>query len=186
MSRLHADALGVLSAWEPPTAEQARLRDRYVAHLDRHPDGMTRACFPDHLTAGTLVLSADGDAVLLNLHRKAGRWFHFGGHCEDGDDSLAAVAEREAREESGLDGLALTAVPLQLSEHTVAFCDPRGPVQHLDVRYAAIAPEGAVPATSEESLDVRWWRLDDPDLPDLEPELLELAALARDALLPRG
>lgn len=184
MTDLHADATRVLAAWTPPGSEQARLRTRFVEHLDAHPHGMTRGCFPDHLTAGTLVLSTNGDAVLLNLHRKAQRWFHFGGHCERGDRTLVDVAAREAAEESGLEGLALSTAPLQLSEHTVPFCDPRGPVQHLDVRYAALAPATVDPETSTESLDVRWWRLDDPHLPDLEPELHELIELARAALIP--
>ena len=30
---LHADALATLTAWVPPTPDQAALRDRYVAHL---------------------------------------------------------------------------------------------------------------------------------------------------------
>lgn len=181
MSDLHADALAVLTEWDAPSGEQERLRLRYVEHLEAHPDGMERGCFPAHLTAGTLVLSADGDAVLLHLHRKAGRWFHFGGHCEPGDATLAAVAAREAAEESGLAGLTLSAVPLQLDEHAVAFCDPRGEVRHLDVRYAALAPADGRHAVSEESLDVRWWPLD--GLPELEDEMHELVALARAALL---
>ena len=52
-----------------------------------------------------------------------------------------------------------TRSPAQLDEHAVPFCDPRGIVHHLDVRYVAQAPEGARHATSDESLDVRWWPL---------------------------
>ena len=83
----HAEALAALRDWSPPTPEQAALRDRYVAHLAEHPDGLTRACRPDHLTASTLVLSADGRSVLLTLHAKAHRWFQLGGHIEPGDAS---------------------------------------------------------------------------------------------------
>lgn len=183
MTHLQGNALTVLSAWSAPTAEQATLRGRFVEHLRTHPDGLTRDCFPDHVTAGTLVLSTEGNAALLNLHRKAQRWFHFGGHCEDDDRTLAEAAGREAAEESGLKDLTLTEVPVQLSEHTVAFCDPRGPVQHLDVRYAALAHASVDPEASAESLDVRWWRLDDPALPALEPEMHELIDLARAALI---
>ena len=77
--------------------------------------------------------------VLLNLHRKARRWFHFGGHLEPGDVTLAGAALREATEESGLAGLIVDAEPLHLSPHPVEFCDPRGTVQHLDVRFLARA-----------------------------------------------
>ncbi|CAN5208977.1 NUDIX hydrolase [soil metagenome] len=174
---LHADALIVLPGWPAPNAVQARLRERYVEHLRAHPDGLARACRPDHITASTLVLSADREAVLLTLHAKAHRWFQLGGHCEPGDETLAGAAAREAAEESGLTDLVLDPVPVQLSEHAVPFCGPAGDVHHLDVRFVAIAPAGAAHTVSDESLDVRWWPID--ALPDPEPDLLELVELAR-------
>ncbi len=176
----HRAALATLRAWAPPTAEQADLRTRYVAHLNAHPHGLERGCLPDHLTASTLVISADGEAVLLTLHAKARRWFQFGGHCEPGDGSLAGSAAREAAEESGIDGLHLDPVPVQLSEHVVPFCGPTGAVHHLDVRFVAVAPLDAAHAVSDESLDVRWWPAD--SLPDPEPDLVELVSLARQRL----
>jgi 8-oxo-dGTP pyrophosphatase MutT (NUDIX family) len=180
---LHADALATLSRWEPPTPGQAALRERYLAHLRGNGDGMRRSCYPDHLTASTLVLSADGGAALLTLHAKARRWFQLGGHCEDDDLGLLAAAAREAGEESGLAGLDLDPDPVQLSEHAVPFCDPRGGVHHLDVRFVAVAPPGAGHAVSEESLEVRWWPAD--ALPDPEPDLVELVDLARARVLGR-
>jgi 8-oxo-dGTP pyrophosphatase MutT (NUDIX family) len=177
---LHADALSVLHAWTAPDAGQEALRRRYADHLAAHPDGLTRACYPDHLTASTLVMSADGRRVLLTLHAKARQWFQFGGHCEPGDATLAAAATREAVEESGLPELLLDPVPVQLSEHSVPFCDPRGGVHHLDVRFLAVAPPGAAHAVSDESLDVRWWPAD--ALPDPQPDMVELVRLARSRL----
>jgi ADP-ribose pyrophosphatase YjhB (NUDIX family) len=174
------DALVTLREWPAPDARQEALRTSYVAHLQAHPDGTRRSCFPDHLTAGTLVLSPDGRSVLLNLHRKARRCFAFGGHVEDGDPSLAMAARREATEESGIDDLLFDPVPVHLDRHEVGFCDPRGPVGHLDVRYCAVAPEGSRHATSAESLEVRWWPVD--ALPELEQEMHELIALSRDRL----
>jgi 8-oxo-dGTP pyrophosphatase MutT (NUDIX family) len=173
----HAEALGTLRSWTPPTTAQAALRDRYVTHLEAHTDGLDRACRPDHLTASTLVLTADGSSVLLTLHAKARRWFQLGGHVEPGDTSLADAALREAAEESGVAGLALDQVPVQLSEHAVPFCGPDGDVHHLDVRFLAVAPTDAAVAVSEESLEVRWWPAD--ALPDPEADLVELVTLAR-------
>ena len=174
---LHADALAVLSGWAAPSPGQAALRARYVDHLRAEPDGMSRGCFPDHVTAGVLVIDEAGEQVLLNLHKKAQRWFHFGGHCEPGDATLAGAALREGLEESGVSELRFDSEPAQLDEHAVPFCDPRGMVHHLDVRYVAQAPEGARHAISDESIDVRWWPLH--GLPDLEPEMHELIAIAR-------
>ncbi|WP_028637090.1 NUDIX hydrolase [Nocardioides sp. URHA0032] len=177
---LHADALALLEGWRAPNDGQEALRRRYVDHLRSHPDGLSRGCRPGHVTASTLVVNEAGDAVLLTLHAKAGQWFQLGGHCEPADETLAGAALREAAEESGLGGLALDPEPVQLSEHAVPFCGPDapgGPVHHLDVRFLAVAPDGAGHAVSEESLDVRWWPAD--ALPDPQDDLVELVALSR-------
>ncbi len=158
---LHADALRTLRGWSPPNARQAALRDRYVDHLAATPSALSRECYPDHLTASTLVLSADRTQVLLTLHAKAGAWFQFGGHCEATDRTLAGAALREATEESGLTDLRLRPEPLRLDEHVVPFCDPRGGVHHLDVWFLAVAPADADAVLSEESLELRWWPLDE-------------------------
>ena len=166
----------LLGGWSAPTREQEALRLGYLDHLRRHPDGVWRSCFPAHLTAVALVVSHDGGHVLLNLHRKARRWFHFGGHLEQGDATLLDAARREATEESGLDTLVLDPEPLHLSQHEVAFCDPRGPVQHLDVRFLATVDAAAVPQVSDESLEVRWWPAD--ALPTQDADMVEMTALA--------
>lgn len=167
---LHADALAAFEGWRAPGEEQERLRRRFVAHLRAHPDGMTRACTPDHVTASTLVLDESRTRLLLTHHAKSGRWFQFGGHPEAEDSTLAGAALREAVEESGLpaDQLDLDPVPVLLDAHHVPFCGD-GSVRHLDVMFRAIAPDDAHPVVSTESLDVRWWPLDDLPNPELAP-----------------
>jgi 8-oxo-dGTP pyrophosphatase MutT (NUDIX family) len=163
---LHADALAVLRAWSAPSPAQEELRRRFVAHLERHPDGMVRECRPAHVTASVLVLDSRLSRVLLTLHAKSGRWFQFGGHTEAGDLALAGAALREAVEESGLApaDLELHPVPVRIDDHAVPFCGPGEGVHHLDVMYAAVARDGARHEISEESLDVAWWPVD--ALPD--------------------
>ncbi|MCW2754241.1 MAG: hydrolase [Marmoricola sp.] len=180
MSDLHADAVATLTTWNAPDEAQEKWRLEYVDHLLREPDGLAKACFPDHLTAGALVLDADGSHVLLNLHRKAQRWFAFGGHLEPEDATLAAAALREATEESGLPDLVLDPVPVHLSLHAVDFCNPRGTVRHLDVRFLARLGASDVPVVSDESLDIRWFDVD--DLPTDEPDMVDLIRLARERL----
>jgi 8-oxo-dGTP pyrophosphatase MutT (NUDIX family) len=177
---LYGDTVGVLTRWQPPSAEQAGLRSSYLAHLEAHPDGLSKACHPDHLTASLLVVSEDREQVLLNLHRKYAIWVQFGGHCEPEDATFEAAALREGEEESGISGLRLVGDgPVQLSRHEVR-CGPLRPSHHLDVRYVAVAPPGARPVPSSESIDVQWFGRD--ALPvDLEPELRTLVALATQA-----
>jgi len=180
VTSLHDDALAVLRSWAAPDAGQERLRRSYVDHLDAHPDGLTRDCHPDHLTAGALVVSADRTHVLLTLHAKARRWFHLGGHCEPRDGTLAGAALREGTEESGIDGLVLDPVPVHLDTHVVGFCGTHARVRHLDVRFLAVAPDGAEPVVSDESLDVRWWPVD--ALPTDDADLRGLVDLSLDRL----
>lgn len=178
---LHADAVRVLTDWVAPDNDQDALRATYLAHLAENDDGMWRTCVPSHLTASLLVLDAAGTQVLLTLHRKGGFWGQFGGHCEPGDETLVAAALREGQEESGITGLALVGgAPVDLDRHQLASafgsCG-----EHLDVRYAAVAPEGSVPAVSEESDDVRWFSLASLPLEAVD-DLGRLADRARSAL----
>jgi 8-oxo-dGTP pyrophosphatase MutT (NUDIX family) len=179
VSARHADALTALRSWRAPDPRQEMLRREYVGHLEGHPDGLDRACRPDHLTASALVLSEDGSRVLLTLHRKARAWFQLGGHVEATDDGLAAAALREATEESGVDGLRLDSVPVHLDAHPVPFCGGPG-TRHLDVRFLAVAPDDMTHAVSTESLDLRWWPVH--DLPTDERSLRELVELGRERL----
>lgn len=176
-ARLHADAVGLLQTWTPPDAEQALLRERYLAHLAAEPAAMWREGPRDHLTGSVLVLDHAGERVLLTLHKKAQLWLQFGGHLEPQDPSVFEAAAREAREESGIEDLAVAPRLVQLSHHqlSTAFGHCRS---HLDLRFAARAEPGAQPVVSEESHDVRWWPVDAlPDPTDPELYLLVDAAL---------
>jgi 8-oxo-dGTP pyrophosphatase MutT (NUDIX family) len=185
-ARLHADALRTLTGWAAPDDGQGLLRSAYVEHLRTHDDGMLRSCVPAHLTASALVLDHAGEQVLLTLHRKGGFWGQLGGHCEAEDDTLATAALREATEESGIAGLRLVGdAPVDLDRHALstAFgtCG-----EHLDVRYAVVAPPGAEPVVSEESDDLAWFSVDQcpaGDLPGAAVEdLARLVQRARAAL----
>lgn len=151
---LYDDALLVLKRYE----QQPELRRLYLDHLAAHPDGMWKACEAGHLTASALVIDPSRGMVLLTLHKKLRMWLQMGGHCEPQDATLADAALREATEESGITGLTLLdGGPVTLDRHPI----PAPCHWHLDVQYAALAPEGAVEAVSDESLDVRWFAYDE-------------------------
>ncbi|MFS1300357.1 NUDIX hydrolase [Streptosporangium longisporum] len=163
---LRTGARDLLTGWTAPTAEEEILRKEFLDHLDAEEDAMWRECVSGHLTATTAVLSHDGERVLLTLHPKAGMWLPMGGHCERGDTSLEAVALREAVEESGIAGLRLLPGPLALDRHVV-WCHPPH-TYHLDVEYGAVAPAGVEAVISAESLDLRWFPVE--EIPELSDE----------------
>jgi 8-oxo-dGTP pyrophosphatase MutT (NUDIX family) len=141
------------------SAAEAAHRDRMLTLLDGAPECFARSCFPGHFTGSALVVNADGSRVLLHHHKFLDRWLQFGGHC-DGDADVLRVAIREAEEESGIAGLIVTSRrPFDLDIHAIPENPKRGepPHEHYDIRYVLIAPEGAEPAVSDESHELRWF-----------------------------
>jgi ADP-ribose pyrophosphatase YjhB (NUDIX family) len=178
---LHADARATLAGWNAPDSAQAALRSTFVELLDARPDAMSRECHPDHLTSSALIVR--GDEVLLVLHSKAGKWLQTGGHCEPVDPTLAGAALREAREESGIAGLTVHPVPLQLSRHRVPFCGPDQGGHHLDVQFLVTAPAGSTVAIGDGQDDARWFPLDPATAPEpTDQDVRNLIAAARSRL----
>jgi len=181
---LHADAVRLVEAWTPPTADGATTRHRFLELLAAQPKA-TRADNPGaHITASALVVNATLDRVLLCLHGRVRRWLQLGGHCEDGDASVAGAALREAAEESGISGLRLHPEPIDLDVHPVNCRN--GASHHFDIRFAAIAPPGAVESISAESHALGWFAPDDlPEPLGTATERLVAPALATARLLTR-
>ncbi len=183
---LHQSTVDVLTAWDAPDPAQDSLRYAYLAFLAAREDACLRECVPGHITGSALVVDHRGEQALLTLHPRFGRWLQLGGHCEPEDETIVAAALREATEESGIEGLAITPEPAALHVHPVT-CSLGVPTRHLDVQFVVHAPEGAEIVRSDESLDLKWWPLDKlPD--DSDFGLTQLAAatarLARPAKPP--
>lgn len=145
--------------------------------LDNDPMCMWRHGARVHFTGSLVVLSPELDSVALTLHRKAKRWFQFGGHFEEIDTNVLAAAAREGYEESGLVDLDVVEGLIQVDAHDLppvfGWC-----TEHLDLRHAAVARSREL-ITSHESDDVRWWAVDALP-PDTDPSLAEAIRLARE------
>ncbi|MFP4511430.1 MAG: NUDIX hydrolase [Acidimicrobiales bacterium] len=150
-----------------------RHRRQMLRFIDTHPDAAHRSCAVGHLTGSALVIEEGTDRLLLLFHRKLQRWLQPGGHA-DGDANLAAVALREAIEETGIEDLAIDPTPIDLDVHRVA---PPGepPHDHLDVRYLVMAPGGSFPAGNHESEALRWVARDELGSLDVDPGMMRMA-----------
>jgi coenzyme F420-0:L-glutamate ligase len=173
---LHADALRVISAMPGGDVATGAVREAFLAFLAARPDAMWRSCVAGHLTGSALVIDPSREAVLLTLHPRAQMWLQVGGHCEPGDHTLLDAAAREAREESGIGALSFDPMPLGLDVHPIT-CSLGVPTRHFDVQFLAVAPSGAEPVISEESIDLRWFSWDElpPGAAADLPQLIELA-----------
>lgn len=181
----------VTKARERSSAEQRAVADQMLAFADAHPDALLRSCLEGHFTGSALVMDAAGERALFLFHRKLQRWLQPGGHA-DGDGNLAGVAWREATEETGIDGLVVDPVPIDLDIHVigarpdVAGRPPEPRHLHLDARYLVVAPAGAVERGNHESEQLRWCTpgearrlgLDDGTIRLLDAALTRLAATA--------
>lgn len=161
----------------PPGLPEMEAHRRHILDLiDALPAPADRMARPGHLTGSALVLDSTGERILVLLHHKLGIWVQPGGHA-DGETNLVAVALREATEETGINGLLIDPIPVDLDVHQVA-PPAEDPHLHLDVRFLVTAPPGAMPQRNQESDDIRWVVPD--ELPGLGADagLIRLAAAA--------
>jgi 8-oxo-dGTP pyrophosphatase MutT (NUDIX family) len=161
-----------LTAGDPRLAASSRLGDAWatiatVRHeslreerammrmlLEERPAPLHREERPGHLTGSALVVDADAARTLMLFHTKLQIWVQPGGHA-DGDANLVAVARREAEEETGIDGLRIWPIPIDLDIHRVN--PPKEDAHlHYDVRFLTIAPRDAQVRANHESQDQRW------------------------------
>lgn len=158
-------------------ASVAAAREQVLAFIDAHEDALLRTCVPGHLTGSAFVYDRSRDLFVLLHHAKLRKWLQPGGHA-DGDANLAAVALREAWEETGIEGLRVVTPVLDIDVHVV---EPPNETPHLhhDVRFLVLAPEGAVLCGNHESTDLRWCTLGDLDALDCDESVRRLVHAGR-------
>ncbi|GLQ46234.1 NUDIX hydrolase [Dyella lipolytica] len=108
-----------------------------------------------HFTGSAWLVDPEGQHVLLTHHRKLNRWLQLGGHA-DGDSDLAAVALREAHEESGMTGLSVDPAIYDVDRHWIPARNEEPGHWHYDVRYVVRAHARDAFVVSDESLDLAW------------------------------
>jgi 8-oxo-dGTP pyrophosphatase MutT (NUDIX family) len=157
--RTVADELaGYAPAGATEEADVARVRGL----LDGDP--WSRSA-PVHVTGSALIVHPPTGRVLLRWHQRMGAWLQVGGHGDPGEASAAAVARREAEEETGLCDLVAWPDPDGPDRllHVVIVPVPAGNGEpahhHADMRFvlATDRPDEAVPESPEARL--RWLTL---------------------------
>jgi 8-oxo-dGTP pyrophosphatase MutT (NUDIX family) len=175
--------LDLLARYRAGHPEEAACVERVRALVEGHPDCFERTCLPGHVTASAWVLSPGRERFLLVHHRKLGRWLQPGGHA-DGETDVAAVALREAREETGLERLAFwpdpgEPLPIDLDVHRIPARDAEPEHEHHDVRFLLVAEGSKRARASAESLGVCWLAMDALERLDLDESLLRMGRKVR-------
>ena len=144
--------------------ESVDFRTLWTSLALQDEKALSRETSPVHLTASAIVVSADRTHVLMNFHKKHGRWKHFGGHLEASDESLAHAAAREVLEETGLAKANFIVFPVSPSGErsrplvvkVIGDQATEGAHVDLDVRYLFVVSGLPQPAVSDESNEISW------------------------------
>ena len=151
----HGKLLELLSKYRSEDPQQASTANDFSSFIRMHPDCCERSLAIGHLTGSAWLVSPNQRHVLLMHHRKLLRWLQPGGHA-DGNPDLAAVALREAGEETGLTGLTVEAGIFDLDRHRIPVHGEEPEHWHYDFRFVLQA-EGVEFVGNQESLALAWF-----------------------------
>lgn len=157
-----------------PGRELTVLAD-FEQFLSQHANSFSRQNLFGHITGSAMVLSPDGNEIVMTLHKKLGKWLQLGGHSDDNPLTFE-VSLNEVKEESGLDRVELICpsnpirhsplhhvLPLDLNIHAIPARLNEPQHFHYDVVYLMRALDKQL-MISDESDDLRWIKIEDVHL----------------------
>ena len=132
----------------------------FIRFVDTQPACFDRSLTIGHVTGSAWIVDPACNKVLLVHHKKLGLWLQPGGHC-DGDADVAHVAEKETREETGLETFHIFKNEIfDLDIHQIPRWKDIPEHLHYDVRFLIHADSTQSIQVSDESNDLKWFRLD--------------------------
>lgn len=165
-----ARILGRLADYAPRVTDpgEAEMVAFVLEFVSAHADSLHRSQVLGHLTGSAWIVDPSRTRTLLTHHSKLDKWLQPGGHA-DGDPDLAAVAMREAQEETGVAGLKLVSDRIyDVDHHWIPARKGIAGHWHLDVRFMIEADPSVPFVVTDESHDLAWVALG--DVARLNPE----------------
>ncbi len=171
-----AEFIDRLTRYAQTCSEHRPLAEDYIGFAASGEAVFYRRHLAGHFTGSAFVVSADGGRALLLHHAKLGRWLQPGGHA-DGEVDLAAVALREAEEETGLSALVVEPAIFDLDRHPIPARGAEPEHWHWDVRYVVRCTGDEAPRINSESRAFAWRRIEDLAVDgSLDPSIRRMAA----------
>lgn len=155
-------------------SDQAQV-EKVRRFVQANPRCFDRDLAEGHLTGSAWIVSPDRSRVLLTHHHKLDRWLQLGGHADD-DPDMFRVAQREAREESGLQHIRpLSARIFDIDVHGIPARPGAAGHYHYDIRFIFEADPAAALVVSRESKDLAWVDLATITEPDFDESMRRMA-----------
>lgn len=150
------DILNQLESYNPEYPEEKEFRVRFLKFIRNHADCFERSLQIGHLTGSAWIINSSGNRFLLTHHYKLDKWLQLGGHA-DGETNIRHVAMKEAKEESGLQGIELVSPAIfDIDIHTIPARKNEPEHLHYDIRYLFTADDQETLITNRESNELAW------------------------------
>ncbi|MBR0509331.1 MAG: NUDIX hydrolase [Clostridia bacterium] len=168
----------LLNNFRPCNPQEAADLPRFLELLETAPDAFERERAAGHFTASAWITDPAGERVVFVYHRIYDSWSWVGGHA-DGETDLAAVALREAKEETGLRDLNLLSPGVFSIELLPVAAHTRRGVYvpahlHYNVTYLFSAdPDEKLTVNEAENSGVRWFLFDDAFAASSEKQMVD-------------
>ena len=149
--------LGLLQKHTPADAVEQTMTQATIEFVQTYSNCFDRSLLIGHVTGSAWIVSPDREQVLLIHHRKLDRWLQPGGHA-DGDPDVAAVALREAQEETGLTSLKLVTDRIfDVDVHEIPLRKDVPAHLHYDIRFLLEADPSEAFGNSDEITNSQWF-----------------------------
>ncbi|AKD55277.1 NUDIX hydrolase [Spirosoma radiotolerans] len=150
----------LLQEHTPADATEQAMTQATIAFVRTYPNCFDRSLLIGHVTGSAWIVSPDREQVLLIHHRKLDRWLQPGGHA-DGDPDVAAVALREAQEETGLTSLKrIGAGIFDVDVHEIPLRKNVPAHLHYDIRFLFEADFMEAFGNSNEITNIQWFSVE--------------------------
>lgn len=158
---MHREPLiSLLQRHTPADATEQAMTQATIEFVRTYPNCFDRSLLIGHVTGSAWIVSPDRQQVLLIHHRKLDRWLQPGGHA-DGDPDVAAVALREAQEETGLTSLRIIDDGIfDVDVHEIPSRKDVPAHLHYDVRFLLEADPLEAFGDSDEIKNIRWFSIE--------------------------
>jgi len=152
------DLIKGLTSYQTQFNEEKAFCPQFLALLQQE-GCYQRNHLPGHLTGSAFIIDKSRHYTLLTHHAKLNKWLQPGGHA-DGDENIAGVALREAREETGVTNFVFLQENIfDIDIHLIPARKDFPEHFHYDIRFLLEASRDERLVITEESHDLDWIEL---------------------------